>query len=460
MTENSEKKNQRKDPGLRWVIPFFLVLGLLTAASFCLPLRPARSQMEKRDLTPFPEFTWEDLVSGSYFDGITTWFSDTFPGREGWIRLSSGLPSLYGKSDIILSQEAPQLQQEPVETQPPETEHAKTDKTGETEPTEEISEATEAAEAGWGGVDAAHAKEIYLGPVIQIDDAAFNIVGYSEIYSRQYARTLTEFAKKVEPMGVRVVSAPCPTSISIMVEKEFLEALRCADQEATIQGMHSQMEGVTTVDTFNALVDHNDEYIYFRTDHHWTALGAYYSYRAICEALGYEPAELDSFEIWDQEEFEGSLTYKCERPAKLRRDRVYAYKPQGDITFRVYNGSRPTDTSTERPLLQDMRQRNLNTKYLTFIWSDNPLSVIINDSLPDAPNCLVVKDSYGNCLAPFLSQNYHKVYIVDYRKYSGATLEHLAEQENIRDVLFVPYVTATQSVSGNNMIMTRCGVKP
>ena len=75
----------RRDPGIGHVIPFFIVLGVLTVASFIIPLRPTVSHIEKRNLAEFPEFSMEALTSGDYFDDISTWFSDTFPGREGWL---------------------------------------------------------------------------------------------------------------------------------------------------------------------------------------------------------------------------------------------------------------------------------------------------------------------------------------------------------------------------------------
>ena len=83
MSEKKQEKEQ-KDSGLRLVIPFFVVLAVLTVVSFILPLRPTRSQMEKRNLAEFPAFSVEALVSGDYFDDISTWFSDTFlAGRNG-----------------------------------------------------------------------------------------------------------------------------------------------------------------------------------------------------------------------------------------------------------------------------------------------------------------------------------------------------------------------------------------
>ena len=90
----------RREPGIGHVIPFFVVLAALTVVSFIMPLRPTISHIEKRNLAEFPEFSVKDLVSGDYFDDITTWFSDTFPGRETWIELASQTKSFHGNSDV------------------------------------------------------------------------------------------------------------------------------------------------------------------------------------------------------------------------------------------------------------------------------------------------------------------------------------------------------------------------
>ena len=446
---NEENQNQHR-PGVRRVIPFFLTLGIMTAIAFCVPLRPERSMMEKRELEKFPEFSWQALASGSYFDDITLWFSDTFPGREKWISTASWIQSLHGTSEITIQGDLPIPETIPQIPQPQETEEAGNEETtAETAPEETTAE-TLPQETGWGGVDAGHDAEIQLGPVIQIGDTAFNYQGFNKYMSDAYAAALVKFAEDMKEKGIRVISAPAPTSVGIMVEDEYLEAMNCASQNEMIRYMHSMMgEDVITVDTYAALVPHNDEYIYFRTDHHWTALGAYYAYRAICQELSMTPAELTSFRVWDQGKFFGSLTYKAARPYQLRSDHVDAYIPQGDILHMVYDNS---SFGVERPLLQDMTNRDVSTKYLTFIWSDNPLSVITNRSLPDGPSCVLVKDSFGNCLAPFLTQNYHKVYVVDYRKFSCVKLKILIEKAGIDDVIFAPYVTATQSILGVQML--------
>ena len=82
---------------------FFVLLAILTVVAFILPLRPTRSYSEKRALTPFPEFSAAALFSGDYFDGISAWFSDTFPGREAWLRADAVVAQLHGFSDVTIS---------------------------------------------------------------------------------------------------------------------------------------------------------------------------------------------------------------------------------------------------------------------------------------------------------------------------------------------------------------------
>ena len=440
-------------------IPFFIALGILTAVSFLIPLRPVRSQMEKRELAAFPEFSWESLASGDYFDGISLWFSDTFPGREGWIDLSTRISALHGSSEIAIQGQIPDPMPEPAA--PAETEDTAAESVSlEAAPTENLPETDQQPpeETAWGGLNITDQQEIQLGAVIQIGDTAFNYQGFSDYLSRDYAASLSHLQKLVEKNGTRVISAPAPTAVGIMVEKDFLKQMNCADQGETIDYMHGWLEnGVIPVDTYSALISHNDEYLYFRTDHHWTALGAYYAYRAICDTLGYVPAELDSFEAWDQGDFRGSLSYQAPRPQKLKDDRVIAYQPPGDIRMTVYEGnSLLPGSGMDRPLLRDMRKEPINSKYLTFIWSDNPLTVITNSSIPDAPDCILVKDSFGNCLAPFLTQNYHNVYAVDYRKFYAMPLDELAEKYQVEDIIFAPYLTATQSQDGNVFFANHC----
>ena len=98
------------------------------------------------------------------------------------------------------------------------------------------------------------------------------------------------------------------------------------------------------------------------------------------------------------------------------------------------------------PLLTDMTNSGNNTKYMTFLAGDHALCIITNNSIPDAPNCVIIKDSYGNPVAPYLTQNYHKVYVIDYRKYTVMNLRSFVEQYEIDDVIMLNNLNAAQHV--------------
>ena len=96
---HAEKQKRRaRLPGL----PFFLTLGILTVIAWILPLRPTVSAKEKRTLETFPEFSLSAVTDGSYFSDISLWFSDTFPGRDGWIMAAQRLEALYGDSSVTV----------------------------------------------------------------------------------------------------------------------------------------------------------------------------------------------------------------------------------------------------------------------------------------------------------------------------------------------------------------------
>lgn len=443
-------------PGPKFSVPFFVTLGILTVVSFLIPLRPQRSYAEKRDLARFPEFSFSALVSGDYFDGISLWFSDTFPGREQWITLAQYDDSLYGYSDIYIQGEIPVTETVPVILENPTPATSPTQSTVTTQSVKEsVPPVTEpVTEPSWGGVDAGDAAEIIRDmTAFQIGDSAFIYQNFSQATSDSYAAVVNELAQKLQDKGVTVISAPTPTAVGVLIEDEYQQKLGSVSQVKIQEYINSRLDPqVVAVDTVNALIDHNDEYIYFRTDHHWTALGAYYSYRAICESVGLEPVDIETLEPWDQGTFRGSLYGRVQQPNKLRADTVTAYIPKGDIRFETYN----TDGfPSQRTILTDASNRTEYEKYLVF-GTDYPMTHAENRSLPDAPNCIVVKDSFGNCFVPFLTQNFHHVYAIDYRKYYNEPIDKLIEKYNIDCVIIMPYITAVQDSQGPEMFRRVC----
>ena len=463
-----KKPTQPKEPGIGYAIPFFVVLAVLTVVSFILPLRPSVSYIEKRSLAEFPEFSVESLTSGDYFDDISTWFSDTFPGRESWITLASNVQSCHGYSEIMIAGDPSDFASYDESTTVPETDPTTLPDEEPTETsaenTEESAEASEETEElivleevtvpeapveEWGGVDAGANSIFNAGAVIQIGDHLFQHQGFSEFQSDRYIATVNKVAEIYTEQGIRVASALPPQSVGVMIEPEYLEKINCADQaEISTYILERLSEQVYTVDTVPLLRSHNDEYIYFRTDHHWTALGAYYVYEALCKELDMEPAPLENFEVWDQGAFQGSLYWKAPRPASLTEDNVYAYNPPGDLNTRI---SKSGDGGFEWTVLTDMTKSDVSTKYMTFLAGGGQMVKIVNNDLPDAGNCVIIKDSFGTCIAPFFTQNYHTLYVVDYRYYSK-NMSTIVRSFEIDDIIFLPNLGATQTASVNDLL--------
>lgn len=471
MEQNEQKRTRRRRRRRKispWATaPFFLTLFALTVVAFIIPLRPTQSMEEKRTLAEFPAFSWEALTSGSYFDDISVWFSDTFPGREGWLRAAASVEELHGFQDVVVHGNL--IQSDTIPTRPsgtaaPETEGTTAPSAAQqmtapqdTGPVTEPSVApppTDPIEV-WGGIDVGNEEaEIIFGNVLQINDAAFSYFGFSKYWSDYYIDLINGLADAVAEQGTVVVSAMAPSSIGVMVESEYMDMLGCADQGETIDYLLGGMnDRVVKVDMFQNLVDHNDQYLYFRTDHHWTGLGAYYGYVSICQALGMEPAPLSQFELKDQGEFQGSLYYQCNQSSRLRLDNVYAYEPPGDLETYITNenGSRFSWT-----VLTDMSHSSLTSKYMTFIAGDNPLTEITNNDLPDGPTCVVLKDSYANPVVPLLTQNYHKIYVVDFRSYTAMGLREFSRRYDVDHIIFCHSLGMSQAEGANSLFHYFC----
>ena len=441
----------------RYALPFFAALAVLTVVAFILPLRPTRSQTEKRALTQFPTYSQDALLEGSWFDSITTWFSDTFPGREQWLLLSSRVDELHGYSAVAIEGElGGEGQSETVPTAPT---APVTLPTYVPDPTEESREQViietvpppSEDEESWGGIDAGEDQNIIYGnSMIQIGDSTFGFCAFSQQGCDRHINVLNTAAAVLADKDVRVISLPIPTSVGIMVEKQYQQKLHCAPQDEIIDylfaGMHSS---VVKVDLYDTLVAHNDEYIYFRTDHHWTARGAYYAYEALCKELGFTATPLESFREWDMGVFEGSGYSSAPYPRKLTKDNLYAYVPTGEVSMLICPDGR---SGYAWDLIKDKSHRAANTKYMAFLSGDHALCIVTNDSIPDGPSCVIFKDSFGNPFVPFLTENYHKVYVIDYRKYKTMGLRDFVTQYDIDDVIFAHNLNGAQAIGTSDLL--------
>jgi hypothetical protein len=191
---------------------------------------------------------------------------------------------------------------------------------------------------------------------------------------------------------------------------------------------------VITVHCADKLMRHRNEYLYFRTDHHWNGRGAYYAYEAFCQTKGIQPYTLDQRQLVTFDGFLGTLYLNGEKDqAFLPAHTVYAYKPYSTNASMIYYDTK--GDGYRWPIVCDVTNYGASNKYLTFAAGDQPLAVFTNPDVKDGSVCIVVKESFGNALMPFLVDHYSTVYEIDYRYWSG-DLAAYAQQVGADDVIF------------------------
>lgn len=396
-----------------------LLVGFIVGLLFFL--RPAVSEKEKRELTAFPTLTWDSLVSGEWTSQVSLWYADTFPGRDTWTSAWHGVQSLFGvggeRAEIGSGEDVPETMGDPADTDLPDG----------------------PSEGGEGGEQI---NGYYLS-----GDTAYELYYFNKNGAIRYAGLINKAAEKLAGKA-KVYDAVIPLSYSFGISKTLqTDTLRVADGGQVMNYVYSGLKNVTTVDSYSALMAHKDEYIFFRTDHHWTATGAYYVYAAFAARAGFVPTPLSSYEKLSFEGFLGTLYAKTGEPSALRNhpDTVEAYVPHGTNEMTVLQAD-GTETRAF-PIIQrrtDAFYQNAASKYNCFIAGDNPLTTIHNPAVAAGrrgTSVLLIKESFGNAFAPFLVDSYEYVYVIDYRYYKGDLAEFVTSH-GVGDVLFLNNVVA------------------
>lgn len=186
--------------------------------------------------------------------------------------------------------------------------------------------------------------------------------------------------------------------------------------------------GAIWVDMAGVLKEHADEPIYYRTDHHWTSLGAYYGYTALLDAAGIAVPELGEGTVVS-DDFYGTL-YSTSGVHWLDPDIIEHYVSGDGVT--VENGQ----TGEIGGLYVESKLEEKD-KYSHFLGGNNPLYIVRNPNASTDKKLLVVRDSYSDSLAPFLSQTYSEIHLIDLRYYRTSVAMY-AEMMDM-DEIFVCY---------------------
>lgn len=405
----------------RWMLLFLCLLGLV------IPLRPKKSNVEKRDLEKFPALSVEGILEGDFFAGVSTWYADTFPFREKLLTANAAVERLYGlgkeqiHGNVGAGDEIP-------------TEYTEADpKPGVSGG--DLDSAATVAQGDEGGDGTIHVAPESAGTIYIAQDRGFELYYFALDSANQYIKMINNAAQLLAGKAT-VYDILAPTSIGIYLDQDIQDSLGCSDQSQAFNYILNNLDdSVRGVRVFDSLLEHNSEYLYFRTDHHWTADGAYYAYQQFCQEKGIMPNAREDYQVQEFTDFVGSFYSFGNQAAVLAEnpDVITAYIPKGtnDMTYIGTDG-----IEMQWNVVADASQYDDGNKYSCFIGGDNPYSVIQNPALQDGSSCLVIKESYGNAFVPFLVDHYQTVHVVDYRYFQENIPQFVAENQ-VQDVIFL-----------------------
>lgn len=421
------------------------------------------SAVDGKTLAEKPEFTFASLFDGSYLPALERSYSDHFPMRDMLLDVGKTMNRFYYYSGsdenavlIIGGSTGAEQGGERLDTaltpqvtpseQPPAPDEAPEEKPDDM-PAEPAPEDTpqQPEEQTPPELDEPEEEDAtWAGNVIVVGTRAMEIPSANEQIIESYADAVGRLADAMGS-GVRTISLVTPNGGEFYSPQSMHTGIH--SQKAMIEHCYASMDaGIVTVDAYSGLREHADEYIYFRTDHHWTQLGAYYAYQKFCEAAGFEAVALDRFQTGVYENFVGSMYtftkgYPQSETLYNNPDTLTYYLPIYETHAKYYadaslqNGVAVSVVYTQLP-------ESTTNKYLCYIGGDTPVCVI--ESAAEGGTCIVLKESYGNAFVPFLTSHYSKIIVIDPREFNrdgkpSLDLASFAAEQGIDDLIVINY---------------------
>ena len=385
--------NFKMTPQKLMIALFSIVLLAVPIVTLALP-KQERSENENRTLKDLPTLVdsnklnkaenladviksvkWSYITerkNPSYMDDIETYLSDHLAGRELWVVASNKMGRLAGKQEI---------------------------------------------------------NEVFTS-----DDRMIQVFKeYNEETVSASLEAIDIFAAKFPDVPMYFMLAPTSQEIYSSLMPSYGGYL---SEKAFIEGCYGKTENLTPIDCLSFLSGHRDEYIYYRTDHHWTSLGAYYAYAAAARQLGYNAYGLNAFNIETaSSSFRGTLFSKT-LDSTVTPDSIDYYhlaSNEPTVKMTVFDGREQTEYDS----LYVRDYLAVKDKYSSFTGSNSPLITIETD-VDNGKSLLLIKDSYAHSLVPFLSKHYSKITMVDMR-YINVGLDYFSINVNDYSQVLISY---------------------
>lgn len=386
-----------------------IILGI-SISTLVLPKRES-SENENRSLAKFPSLVneaklekaenfgdflgaikWNYITErkkASFMDDFETYFADHLVGRDLWVEGANTISKLTGKQEI-------------------------------------------------NGVYTVDNQMIQSFRKYDEEEVAKSIAAMNKFAERFPDKQMSFM---LVPTAQELFKDKLPSYAGLLGEKDFID--KC----------YSQLEGIAPIDALSYLSEHKNEYLYYRTDHHWTSLGAYYAYCAAAKTLGYGAYGLNSFNVETvSSDFRGTLYSKTLDSGVPADSMDYYTLSNGEpkVTLKSINNGKETvyDSLYVRDYLK------VKDKYSSFTGENAPVVEITTD-VDNGKNLLVIKDSYAHALVPFLSKHYSKITMIDMR-YINTGLDSVINFDEYEQVLFMHNViTFTEDGSLKKLALTK-----
>lgn len=356
------------------IVRIVFFLGMIFGMTVLTLVYPVRefSERENEALAQMPALRVADVFSGEFEKNYEEYLTDQFPFRDQWIGVKTSLERSMMRQDV---------------------------------------------------------KDIYFA------DQGYLIEAHSGSFTSETAseniRYLQEFAREcVSRYGAGHVTAMVvPNAVDIL--QELLPPYAPAGEEAAyLEQIAGAMPEGVWFDSRVVLLEHKDQQLYYRTDHHWTTEAAYYVYEAWAGSLGLSPMSLKEYQaeqVTDQ--FYGTIDAKV--GGENFSDAITVYRPREKVDYRLYHGADGSVTTD----IYEYSFLDTRDKYSVFFGRNQG---VIEASVDNGSQrrLLVIKDSYAHCFLPFTFHDFSEVDFVDLRYYNQSLKEYM-DQGQYTDVLFL-----------------------
>lgn len=351
----------------RMIIIVFIIFISFFGLGYIFMEQREFSEMENRYLTLRPDFTWKNYISGEYTKTFESYTADQILGKDLFVKGNVAVNRCFGITEI---------------------------------------------------------NQVYIGKdgyLIQDYQEPDTILAENLNYMKLFA---------AENPDVTMTLMLAPNANEIYPERLPAFATTYPQAEVINQIQTELNSYMNIVDVTGALQEHKEEEIYYKTDHHWTSLGAYYAYEELCKALQIEAIPLEQYQQLEiTEAFYGSLYSKVPIWNQESDTVELLNNSEGEYAVTYVTENQTTDS------MLDMAYAQRKDKYSVFFGGNHPLT-IIESNASNKEKVLIIKDSYANCIVPLLADQFSEIHMMDLRYYHEDVSEYIEEQ-GIQKVIFI-----------------------